>query len=109
MNVVPVPRSRGSIRLAQFAMRWIRANKRLDWQKLQRATFYGLDKYDADVHFLDIKRRAVVLNKKLAKEEVRRRLYRNQRAKAGLPTVSIAGYTSAGKTTLFNILTGEAR
>ena len=50
-----------------------------------------------------------MLKKKLEKEEKRRQLHRNQRAKAGLPTVSLAGYTSAGKTTLFNKLTGETK
>jgi GTP-binding protein HflX len=69
--------------------------------------FYGLGKYEADVYLLDIKKRAVMLKKKLEKEETRRQLHRNQRARVGLPTVSLAGYTSAGKTTLFNTLTGE--
>jgi GTP-binding protein HflX len=50
-----------------------------------------------------------VLKKKLEKEETRRQLHRDQRVRAGLPTVSLAGYTSAGKTTLFNRLTGEAK
>ncbi|HYZ50929.1 MAG TPA: GTPase, partial [Nitrososphaeraceae archaeon] len=49
------------------------------------------------------------LKKKLEKEEKRRSLHRTQRSRAGLPTVSIAGYTSAGKTTLFNKLTGETK
>jgi GTP-binding protein HflX len=71
--------------------------------------FYGLGKYEADVYFLDIRKRAALLKKKLEREEKRRQLHRNQRAKVGLPTISLAGYTSAGKTTLFNALTGEAK
>ena len=71
--------------------------------------FYGLGKYEADIYFLDIRRRAAMLKKKLEKEETRRQLHRNQRAKVGLPTVSLAGYTSAGKTTLFNKMTGETK
>jgi GTP-binding protein HflX len=71
--------------------------------------FYGLGKYEADIYFLDIRRRAAMLKKKLEKEEKRRQLHRSQRAKAGLPTISLAGYTSAGKTTLFNKLTGETK
>src|SRR6185436_7564965 len=79
--------SRIQIRLAQLRYEMIRAKQKVRLAKAgEQPGFYGLGKYDADVHFLDIKRRAVVLNKKLAKEEVRRRLYRNQRAKAGLPT-----------------------
>jgi GTP-binding protein HflX len=49
------------------------------------------------------------LKKKLEREETRRELFRIQRSRAGLPTISIAGYTSAGKTTLFNTLTGESK
>src|SRR5437764_1332245 len=49
------------------------------------------------------------LVKKLEKEEKRRELHRIQRSKAGLSIISIAGYTSAGKTTLFNTLTGESK
>jgi GTP-binding protein HflX len=71
--------------------------------------FYGLGKYEADIYFLDIRRRAAMLKKKLEKDETRRQLHRNQRAKVGLPTVSLAGYTSAGKTTLFNKMTGETK
>jgi GTP-binding protein HflX len=43
-------------------------------------------------------------------EEVRRRRaqLRERRQKAAVPTVTLVGYTNAGKTTLFNRLTGEA-
>jgi GTP-binding protein HflX len=34
-------------------------------------------------------------------------LYHHQRIKTGMPIVSLVGYTSSGKTTLFNLLTGE--
>ncbi len=42
-------------------------------------------------------------------EKVRRTRSQNRRArqKAALPTVSLVGYTNAGKSTLFNALTGE--
>ena len=36
-------------------------------------------------------------------------MQRTSRAKSGFPTVSIIGYTSVGKTTLFNFLTGESK
>jgi GTPase len=71
--------------------------------------FFGMGKYDADVYYLDIKKRAAVLKRKLQKEETRRNLYRIQRTRAGLKTISLSGYTSAGKTTLFNTLTGESK
>jgi GTP-binding protein HflX len=44
-----------------------------------------------------------------ALEEVRRRRLqlRERRHKASVPTVTLVGYTNAGKTTLFNLLAGE--
>ena len=98
------------IKLAQLRYDMARAREKVRLARAgEQPGFYGLGKYEADVYFLDIKRRAAVLKKKLEKEEMRRQLHRNQRAKVGLPTVSLAGYTSAGKTTLFNKLTGEVK
>jgi GTP-binding protein HflX len=98
------------IRLAQLRYDMARAREKVRLARTgEQPGFYGLGKYEADVYFLDIRRRAAALKKKLEKEETRRQLHRDQRARAGLPTVSLAGYTSAGKTTLFNGLTGEAK
>jgi GTPase len=98
------------IKLAQLRYDMARAREKVRLARAgEQPGFYGLGKYEADVYFLDIRRRAAVLKKKLEKEETRRQLHRNQRARAGLPTVSLAGYTSAGKTTLFNALTGETK
>src|SRR5919109_5077398 len=102
--------SRIQIKLAQLRYDMARAREKVRLARVgEQPGFYGLGKYEADIYFLDIKRRAAVLKKKLGKEETRRQLHRDQRARAGLPTVSLAGYTSAGKTTLFNRLTGEAK
>src|ERR687888_105708 len=90
------------IKLAQLRYDMARAREKVKLARTgEQPGFYGLGKYEADVYFLDIRRRVAMLKKKLEKEETRRQLHRNQRAKAGLPTVSLAGYTSAGKTTLF--------
>ena len=102
--------SRIQIKLAQLRYELSRSRDKVRLAKAgEQPGFFGLGKYDADVYYLDIKRHIVLLKKKLEKEEKRRQLYRNQRARSGLPTVSLAGYTSAGKTTLFNTLTGEAK
>jgi GTP-binding protein HflX len=98
------------IKLAQLRYDMARAREKVRLARAgEQPGFYGLGKYEADVYFLDIKRRAAVLKKKLEKEATRRQLHRDQRVRAGLPTVSLAGYTSAGKTTLFNTLTGETK
>ena len=102
--------SRIQIKLAQLRYELSRARDKVRLAKAgEQPGFFGLGKYEADVYFLDIRRHIVILRKKLEKEEKRRQLYRTQRARSGLPTVSLAGYTSAGKTTLFNSLTGEAK
>jgi len=102
--------SRIQIKLAQLRYDMARAREKVRLARAgEQPGFYGLGKYEADVYFLDIKRRAAVLKKKLKNEETRRQLHRDQRTRAGLPTVSLAGYTSAGKTTLFNTLTGETK
>ncbi len=102
--------SRIQIRLAQLRYELTRARDKVRLARAgEQPGFFGLGKYEADVYFLDIRRHISILKKKLEKEGTRRQLHRNQRAKAGLPTVSLAGYTSAGKTTLFNKLTGETK
>src|ERR671931_2365308 len=102
--------SRIQIKLAQLRYDMIRAREKVRLAKVgEQPGFFGMGKYDADVYFLDINKRATVLKKKLEREERRRKLYRIQRSKAGLHIISIAGYTSAGKTTLFNTLTGESK
>jgi GTP-binding protein HflX len=102
--------SRIQIRLAQLRYELTRARDKVRLARAgEQPGFFGLGKYEADVYLLDIRRHISILKKKLEKEGTRRQLHRNQRAKAGLPTVSLAGYTSTGKTTLFNRLTGETK
>lgn len=53
-----------------------------------------------------IRDRIKQLNKKLAKVHNQRRIRRKSRKKVPIPTVSLVGYTNAGKSSLFNALTG---
>jgi GTP-binding protein HflX len=71
--------------------------------------FFGLGKYEVDVYVRMMKRRMATLNRKVDEVRARRDLFKYRREKAGLSSVAIAGYTAAGKTTLFNRLTGEAK
>ena len=102
--------SRIQIKMAQLQYEMIRIKEKIRLAKMgEQPGFYGLGKYDADISMLDLKSRMNKLKKKLEKEEKRRNLHRQQRKKIGIPTVSLIGYTSAGKTTLFNYLTGETK
>jgi GTP-binding protein HflX len=67
----------------------------------------GSGEYEVDVKFRDLKRRMSFIKEKLAEAKNKRDLYHQQRKKAGMPIVSLVGYTSSGKTTLFNLLTSE--
>jgi GTP-binding protein HflX len=67
----------------------------------------GMGEYVVDVKFRDLKRRISFIKEKLNDAHRKRELYHQLRIKTGMPVVSLVGYTSSGKTTLFNSLTGE--
>jgi GTP-binding protein HflX len=69
--------------------------------------FMGLGAYEADVYKDAIKRQVQTILKKLAHVRGKRVLQRERRTELGFLTVSLAGYTSSGKSTLFNALTQE--
>jgi len=52
--------------------------------------------------------RIAVLEARIAREASRRHLLRRRRRLGSIPMVAIAGYTNAGKSTLFNTLTGAS-
>jgi GTP-binding protein HflX len=69
----------------------------------------GMGEYTVDVKFMDLKRRMNFIREKLVEAKKKRELYQQQRAKTRMPVVSLVGYTSSGKTTLFNLLTKEQK
>jgi GTP-binding protein HflX len=96
------------VKLAQLRYEMTRAREKVRLAKQgEQPGFFGLGRYEVDNYYRDIKRRIATLKQKLGKVSKRRDLYRYQRTKQGFPSVSLAGYTSAGKTTLFNTLIGE--
>lgn len=54
-----------------------------------------------------LRERIKYINKRLEKVRLSREQNRQARRKASMPTVSLVGYTNAGKSTVFNGLTGE--
>ncbi|MCL6619685.1 MAG: GTPase HflX [Thermomonas hydrothermalis] len=53
-----------------------------------------------------LQKRVEILQKRLEKVEVQRAQMRRARVRSALPRVALVGYTNAGKSTLFNALTG---
>jgi GTP-binding protein HflX len=66
--------------------------------------FMGIGVYEADVYRQAIKRQVPVIQKKLKNVREKRILHRERRTELGFRSISLAGYTNAGKSLLFNAL-----
>ena len=66
--------------------------------------FMGIGMYEADVYRQAIKRQVPVIQKKLRNVREKRVLQRERRTELGYCSISLAGYTNAGKSKLFNAL-----
>ena len=75
----------------------------------EQAGMYGMGEYAVDVKFRALKRQMGFVKEKLEKSRTVRDLHAAERRKLRLPFVSLAGYTSSGKTTLFNRLASESK
>jgi len=91
----------------KYEMPRVRENAKLTSGSTERPGKGGMGEYTVDVKFRDLKRRMTFIKKKIADAHTKRELYRQQRLKTKMPIVSLIGYTSSGKTTLFNLLTSE--
>jgi len=98
------------VKLAQLRYEMSRAKEKVRLAKMgEQPGFMGIGKFEVDVYQNDIKNRMNNVKSKLQKSSKQRALHREARKRIGFKTVSLAGYTSAGKTTLFNTLTGEEK
>jgi GTPase len=66
--------------------------------------FMGIGVYEADVYRQALKRQVPVIQKKLKSVREKRVLHRERRTELGFRSISLAGYTNAGKSLLFNAL-----
>ena len=64
----------------------------------------GIGVYEAEVYVDAIKRQIHTIKKKLKDIRGKRVLHRNRRTELGFFSISLAGYTNAGKSSLFNAL-----
>jgi GTP-binding protein HflX len=100
--------SKLQIKLAHLRYEMSRAREKVRLAKKgEQPGFLGIGKFEVDVYYNDIKHRMVSVKSKLKKAGKQRELHRQARKRMGFKIISLAGYTSAGKTTLFNLLTGE--
>ncbi len=102
--------SKLQVRLAKMRYEMSRAREKVRLARTgEQPGFMGIGKFEVDVYYNDIRSRMHTARSKLAKAGRQRELHRQGRRRAGFRTISLAGYTSAGKTTLFNRLTGESK
>jgi len=87
-----LPRAREKVRLARMS---------------EQPGFMGLGKYEVDLYYETVRRGIHYIEEKLKKIRKKRRLHRARRLKLGFSSVSLAGYTNAGKSLLFNALAEE--
>lgn len=69
--------------------------------------FMGLGAYEVDVYYESVKREVHAIRRKLKKIRGKRLLHRQRRTELGFTSISLAGYTKAGKSSLFNALAKE--
>ncbi|UCE44463.1 MAG: GTPase HflX [Candidatus Bathyarchaeota archaeon] len=96
------------IQLAQLQYELPRAKEKVKLARLsEQPGFKGLGKYEVDLYYENVKQRIHNIRAKLKKKRKKRHLHRTRRAELGFPTISLAGYTNAGKSSLFNALVKE--
>ncbi len=102
--------SKLQVKLAQLRYEMARAKEKVRLSSMgEQPGFMGIGKFKVDVYYNDIKHRMQTIRSKLEKAGKQRELHRQGRKRMGFKIISLAGYTSAGKTTLFNKMTGETR
>jgi GTP-binding protein HflX len=96
------------IQLAKLKYELTRAKEKVRLAKMgEQPGFMGLGAYEVDVYYETIKRQIQTITEKLRKIRKKRMLHRERRAELGFPSISLAGYTNAGKSSLFRALTEE--
>jgi GTP-binding protein HflX len=75
--------------------------------KGEQPGFMGLGAYEVDIYYESVKREIHAIRRKLKKIRAKRVLHRERREELGFTSISLAGYTKAGKSSLFNALAEE--
>ena len=96
------------IDLARLRYELPRAKEKVKLAKTgEQPGFMGLGAYQVQVYYETIKRQIHHIQGKLKTVGRKRSLHRKRRLELGYSTISLAGYTNAGKSSLFNALARE--
>jgi len=96
------------IQLAKLRYDLAQAKERVRLAKRgEQPGFMGLGSYEVDIYYESVKREMHAIRRKLKKIRGKRVLHRERRAELEFTSISLAGYTKAGKSSLFNALADE--
>jgi len=96
------------IELARWRYELAHAREKVRLARMgEQPGFLGLGKYEVDVYREAVRKQVSSIQEKLKQIRRTRELHRQRRRKLGFPSISLAGYTNSGKSTLFQALTGE--
>ena len=96
------------IQLAKLRYELTHAKEKVRLARMEEQPgFMGLGAYEVDVYHEAVQRQVHTIQEKLKKIKRKRSLHRKRRQELGFSSVSLAGYTYAGKSTLFNALVQE--
>jgi len=108
MKRVTTTEAQLQIQLARQQYELAHAKERVRLAKMgEQPGFMGLGAYEVDIYYEAVKKQVHTIQKKLKKIRGKRLLHRERRAELDFASISLAGYTNAGKSSLFNALTKE--
>jgi GTP-binding protein HflX len=94
------------IKLAKLQYDLAQAKERVRLAKKgEQPGFMGLGTYEVDIYYESVKKEVHAIRRKLKKFQGKRALHRERRTELDFLSISLAGYTKAGKSSLFNALT----
>lgn len=97
------------IQLARLRYELAHAKEKVRLARMEEQPgFMGLGAYEVDVYHETVQRQVHTIQEKLKKIKKKRQLHRERRQELGFSSISLAGYTYAGKSTLFNVLVQES-
>jgi len=100
--------SKLQIELAKMRRELSRAKERVRLARMEEQPgFMGLGMYEIDLYYEEVKRRINTIQEKLKRIRIKRELHRARRLELGFSSISLAGYTNAGKSSIFNALAEE--
>ncbi|MEM3010477.1 MAG: GTPase HflX [Candidatus Bathyarchaeia archaeon] len=100
--------ARLQIQLAKLKYELAHAKEKVKLAKKgEQPGFMGLGAYEVDVYYETVKRQIHFIQERLRRIRKKRSLHRGRRLELGFSSVSLAGYTNAGKSSLFNSLVEE--